>query len=567
MASKPISEELENKMKENSIHQDVAPGNEKNECSCPMCHRTPTDLRTNNDGAPVNFAYSRTCGHIYCLPCIEQRLLAPSFTELPRTKRQLKEDETLVTTTLGACPVCRTELSYFDLMKVLLIETSGEENASIATVIKSKDPVIKSDPMHHLDGMMYQSARTGTEFPKALLMLPDGGMDGAILGQKAFQNMSPPHGMVELSGCRYLAKTHTLMAQGKGEKKKPDTEYTLWFTFSDNFQFITHGVCRKVVREKFYEDVVGESYPQLRTKVTTWVYPFSATDTMRMCLVKHSKGLPRLPHHKETFWGSIFCQKYKVGLASYHFVKKPKVAGRDEGAVAYMSFDHKMIGDWPPLDNGRPLPSRVVFRNTCCPDQQTFRGSICWYDDYQTTWKGSSRWDCEVHFDSSFSSFRYGTICKIGKTTCGAKQGSEIETIGVDVPYINAGVGATLGDSIASEIVTIRKSEQIAWLESTRQNVQNKIDEYVETLRTNDVTELTRSCVRTAMQFPVNMLVAQLLARCQRKPFDLHERVPLPIAAFDFEYYLADDFPRRRQPPKGPLIFCLPATDCTCCPK
>ena len=569
MASKAITEEL----KENSIHQDVALGNEKSECTCPMCYRTPTDLRTNNDGAPVNFAYSRTCGHIYCVPCIEQRLLAPSFTELPRTKRQLKEDETVVTTTQGACPVCRAELSYFDLMKVLLIETSGDENASIATVIKSEDPVATSDPVGHFYKAIYQSPKPATAFPKAAVMFA-GVVDdrGALLFQNCFQNMCPPDGTLTLTELRYLAKTHTLVARGlpmgePAEKvaKASGAEYTVWLTFSDNCQFITNGVCRKVTRTKFYEDVVGESYPQLRTKVTTWLYPFSMTNATRMCLVKHPKGLPLLQHHKDTFWGCIFCKKFTIGLASFHFVHKPNVEGRDDGAVAYISYDHKTIGDWPPLDNGRPFPSRAVFRNISCPDRHTFRGSICWYDDYRTTWKGYSRWDCEIHFENSFSSFRSGTVRKITmnhdhKTASGTEQVSEIETIGVDVPYINAGVRVKLGDTIASKIVRMRKSEQMPFLKSTLQSAYNLINDYVETLRSNGVSEESRSCVSYAMRFPVQMLTTQLLARCQRQPFEPHEQIMLYFSAFDCEYYLAEEFPRRYQPPQGPLVFYAPAT-------
>jgi hypothetical protein len=55
-------------------------------------------------------------------------------------------------------------------MKVLLIETSGEENASITTVIKSKDPVATSDPVRHFDKAIYQSPKPATAFPKAAVI-------------------------------------------------------------------------------------------------------------------------------------------------------------------------------------------------------------------------------------------------------------------------------------------------------------------------------------------------------------------------------------------------------------
>lgn len=97
---------------------------------CPVC------LRTNLDDATLDWVYNPLCGHGFCLPCMDQLLIwAP-----PRSRSNVDDNangdyyyyldsennhnETNIngnnsfaptTITLGICPVCRTDLSYFDL--------------------------------------------------------------------------------------------------------------------------------------------------------------------------------------------------------------------------------------------------------------------------------------------------------------------------------------------------------------------------------------------------------------------------------------------------------------------
>ena len=117
-----------------------------------------------------------------------------------------------------------------------------------------------------------------------------------------------------------------------------------------------------------------------------------------------------------------------VGLASYHF----------EENESYISYEHPLCGQWPRLDDGSPIPSRVLFRETTFdPTERVFRGSICWQDDYQTTWQGCRKWIYSIKFDQHY------TFC-IGGTVRSDTQHSndlhEMSIFGLDLLYANAAI-------------------------------------------------------------------------------------------------------------------------------
>jgi hypothetical protein len=117
--------------------------------------------------------------------------------------------------------------------------------------------------------------------------------------------------------------------------------------------------------------------------------------------------LPRTPpsYHSNTLFGNTFCQAKMVGLASYHFVSK------DE---CYISYEHTTTAIWGTLDSGVALPSRVPFRNvTFDAEERIFRGSICWWDDFGTTWHGMKQWEYEMHFDEKFYTILSGQVHSI----------------------------------------------------------------------------------------------------------------------------------------------------------
>jgi Zinc finger, C3HC4 type (RING finger) len=541
-------------MASNMIHRqkerydDDDDDDDDDECvRCPICFRTATEWRTNADH-PVDFAYSRTCGHIYCIPCIQQILLAPTFqqrtttTAAATTARQLREDEPLLTTTQGTCPMCRAELSYFDLMKVFIGETSHhEENSATTTtttiaITKSEDPVANDPIPPELPNTKFQSPGSHLWFP---WNVPAQDITLSVVG---LQDIVPGGSLALTTGYRYLTNTHTLQARAQKIATMPDTEFTVWMNFSHDFQFITHGIlCRKVVREKSYEHVVGESYPQqrFRTKGSSiWVYPFSATNATRLCRVHvPPRRPPRLLHHPETFWGSVFCQANKIGWASYHFVHEPRATGSDDqGAVAYISYEHQATSNWPPLDNGRPIPSRVYFRNIRCPDPHTFRGSICWYDDYQTTWNGHSRWDYDIQFNSSFACILSGTVHSIRMTPDGengsaTEESTKMSTFGVELNYINPGIYGTIIGLISSGIFHNPSNRQILLESESAVHMTEATDRFIEQIRTDGVTPSTFQYVVYVLNYAVQNILPQLWDHDHRTPYEPSE------FPFDLDFY------------------------------
>ena len=109
------------------------------------------------------------------------------------------------------------------------------------------------------------------------------------------------------------------------------------------------------------------------------------------------------PNH---IWGNVFCQGLKVGLASYHFEGTGDGDDEEEGihdTNIYISYESPSTGMWPPLDNGQAVPSQVPFRNKSFDrESRTFRGHICWQEDYGTSWQGMIRWEYEMVFDKDY---------------------------------------------------------------------------------------------------------------------------------------------------------------------
>lgn len=133
-------------------------------------------------------------------------------------------------------------------------------------------------------------------------------------------------------------------------------------------------------------------------------------------------------YHATTLWGNTFCQGYTVGLASYHFLSEPDEDGSHR---AYISYENPQTFQWPPLDNGSTVPSRVPFRNIeWNTETRTFKGEIHWLDDFGTTWTNDSLWEYEIVFDPTFKFILSGT--------CSRSDEREPHRFGHDLVYVNA---------------------------------------------------------------------------------------------------------------------------------
>ena len=131
----------------------------------------------------------------------------------------------------------------------------------------------------------------------------------------------------------------------------------------------------------------------------------------------------------DTLWGNTFCQGLKVGLASYHFVS---------ASEAYISYEHPLCAQWPPLDDGTPVPARVLFRNVVFDEtEHVFRGTIEWERDHGVSWQGCIRWIYEMKFDSEYTCILSGKVETISQ---GGVEPREMSSFGFDLVYVNAAI-------------------------------------------------------------------------------------------------------------------------------
>jgi hypothetical protein len=164
-------------------------------------------------------------------------------------------------------------------------------------------------------------------------------------------------------------------------------------------------------------------------------------------------------YHIREVWGNTFCQASRVGLASYHFVAPASASASasgnnnmdqddnnngnnddddddDDGLPhVYISYEHRDTAQWPPLDNGSPIPRRVRFHNVSFPTPSTFRGEIHWQGDYGTSWQGDIRWEYEMTFDEAFMCIVSGQVKSVTQHN---EDPQEWVRYGQDLIYINA---------------------------------------------------------------------------------------------------------------------------------
>lgn len=160
------------------------------------------------------------------------------------------------------------------------------------------------------------------------------------------------------------------------------------------------------------------------------------TDTFYQRLRTHaelrSTSMPK--YHSDSMWGNVFIQANRVGFASYHFIKED---GEGEDG-AYISYEHPMCTQWPPLDDGSPVPPRVPFSNTNWDQtNRIFRGTIEWQNGYGTTWQGCVRWKYEMKFDSEFMCIVSGKVHGVYMNTAAE---SDMSTFGETLVYVNAAI-------------------------------------------------------------------------------------------------------------------------------
>ena len=161
-------------------------------------------------------------------------------------------------------------------------------------------------------------------------------------------------------------------------------------------------------------------------------------------------------YNPEILWGNTFIhQEFKVGCSSFHFVS--------EAEGAYISFEHTSTKeDWPPLDNGMPLPARAYFReaqynhSTFSP---SFHGRIMWKDEYGSSWQGCDEWVYDMVFDRDFSNVVSGSMSAL---EAGKTEEEEWAVFGGEIVYMNA-AKTDISHSVGQYMVEVKSSSDTTW--------------------------------------------------------------------------------------------------------
>lgn len=185
-----------------------------------------------------------------------------------------------------------------------------------------------------------------------------------------------------------------------------------------------------------------------------------------------------------------------MGVASYHFISED---GEGEYG-AYISYESVHCSQWPPLDDGSPVPSRVPFIN-CSYDSstRTFRGTIPWSEKYGTSWQGCKTWIYEIVFDSEFICILRG---KVQALTIHGSMGKS-HLFGKDLFYVNPALKRVIRDKCIRTVDeddginniierTVSSAEQVAesLTEETISKLRSRLDREGATGNTLSLVEM-----------------------------------------------------------------------------
>jgi hypothetical protein len=185
------------------------------------------------------------CHHSFCLPCLERVLSAPDTRHRSAHESLIPlEDAHLGAPTLGRCPICRSELSLFDLTK---------EDSDVPIVCKNHD-LARSD----LKGRVFvqNRSRVGNQS----LHFPTEDDDSAALPYVDFSKNEdwrledgsrlPPQKYFE-PGCHFHEPTRTFHGTLKwsygdcSQRFRGSQEWDYLLAFSSDYRFIARGVLIK----------------------------------------------------------------------------------------------------------------------------------------------------------------------------------------------------------------------------------------------------------------------------------------------------------------------------------
>ena len=346
---------------------------------CPVCLCSPS----------VDLVFlSGPCGHAVCQPCMERILLTNNSGNVP---------------TRGKCPICRCDMSLFELTTVENNDGEGE-----IMLAYPKDTNVSESP---IGGLIYVAR-------------PEGGATFHFDEPVPYITMEDDRLKVSFDTFHWHEKSRTFHGTIMDSNDKNDNaiEWDVVLQFSSDLRFISNGVIIKryhrnnrnqypldgdwmVQWESGFRDDIRVTHnvftygphryvldlSNKRQPRFTWPFEHSViqtavegvdltaqpqgppvgaqivwttSDNERIVWTRETMGdeqvervgpgrrmyrrvnagsRSRPTYHAESLWGNTFCQSLKVGLASYQFLSV------EDGA--FISYEHPMCARWPPLDD------------------------------------------------------------------------------------------------------------------------------------------------------------------------------------------------------------------------
>lgn len=372
---------------------------------CPICLSLPSDA--------LPFCTAPCC-HRFCAPDAERIVMNFRQNSTEVFHRQVGnhlEAPHLLLPTLGACPICRQSFSLFEL-----ITGHGKEFLHKKNLDINEWPIVDKT-FSELNGCHCFSFER-SEGPKYRVAEEE---------VRAFPFKPGSH-------------FHTASRTFHGEvviqnEEGGDCCGVVILQFSTDFQRITVGaiMLNRIIVEYF--GVGG-----------------------RMLHALSPSGLQEQPqYHGDRLWGNVFYQDFKNGLASFQFLSLEE---------CYISYEHTLCRQFPPLDDGSPIPNKVLFHNISFVEgDRIFRGEIWWDEDYGTTWQGFQKWKYEIKFDSYYTLITSGTVKSF---FCDSEEPREMASFEQDLNYINAAIGERLKKMIDDDQKESGESAKVRFMRISR---------------------------------------------------------------------------------------------------
>lgn len=412
---------------------------------CPVCFESHEDL------------VAGSCGHGLCLECADTLLLKGQSRRLDTPSTGVE-----ALPTLGQCPLCREELLYFDLKFIKSQENAfcgdqidenlsdtayvgelgvgwtslhllegGDANNSYIQGPDNRQMKLTDlryhDQSHTLQFQIMTSERdqgnrgivcfsdnfsfisrgvlrrlNAIQVSKidGVWKRPDIGLDAIVFNQQCMVLGASTESSYCLGVIRCEGDKISMLLRSQ-DRSTEENAIETWDAHLDLDQdlILRPGTTLRWKRSGSDSVIEDWKFDRALPPESTATIPISGKNGELYWRLGLSEPQPPL-YNATSLEGNVFVQSGSMGEASYHI----------DPDQPYISYENAYaVTQWPPLDNGRPIPSKMYFTHVQTEGTH-FRGVIDWIGTYGTTWNHARRWIYEIHFDDQFHCVLSGTV-------------------------------------------------------------------------------------------------------------------------------------------------------------